>query len=41
MDKVIYVKYSDDRADRYKISTSIVEDAAGNRVVYKKPENAA
>ncbi len=41
MDKVIYVKYSDDRADRYKISTSIVEDAAGNRVVYKKPENEA
>lgn len=37
MKNVIYSKYSNDRADMFKIRTSILEDEEGNRYVQKFP----
>ena len=40
MNKIIYIKYSNDRADRFKISTRIEEKSDGTKVIYKKAENS-
>ena len=35
MDRTIYSKYSNERAERFRIRTDIVVDVAGRKTVYK------
>lgn len=35
MDRTIYSKYSNERAERFRIRTDIVLDVAGRKTVYK------
>ena len=37
MSKIIYSKYSNERDDRFKIRTSILQDELGNKKVKKTP----